>query len=294
MKDVAENPIRQRRGFTLIELLVVIAIIAILAAILLPALAAAKDKAQRVQCCSNVYQLTRGASMYATDYNDYLPPVWLDPTIPQSQRGLHSFNNYEEEHYGRYVYEQNTQRTYGGPDPSPPPFKVRPNIVSPYYQNLGYLYPLGMAGDGTIYYCPAYNAKGGTNSQLSAGFYSPLLTTGSDGNVRSSFCWNPWAAPSDDGHSYRLYQKMSDFKSSHILLNEFLVNNQPTSSSPLDPNTVAHSRSRTLDVAFSDNAVQQIRITPVLWALCWVGAGNNFYASDSKYATFYTTMEMQH
>ncbi len=293
MNAVAGNPVRQGQGFTLIELLVVIAIIAILAAILLPALAAAKDRALRTQCCSNVYQLTRGANMYATDYNDYLPPVWLDPTIPPSQRGLHSFNNYEEEHYGRYVYEQNTQHTYGGPDPTPP-FKVKPNVVSPYYQNLGYLYPLGLAGDGTIFYCPAYNSKGGSNSVLSAGFYSPLLTTGSDGNVRSSFCWNPWAAPGDDGHSYRLYQKTSDFKSSHILLNEFLVNNQPTSSSPLDPATVAHSRSRTLDVAFSDNAVQQIKITPVLWALCWVGAGNNFYASDSKYATFYTTMEMQH
>ncbi len=281
------------RGFTLTELLVVIGIIALLAALRLPALASAKTKSLSMQCISNVRQLTQGGNMYAADFNDYLPPVWLDPTIPPSQRGSHGFNNYEEEHYGRYVYERNTQHTYGGPDPNPP-FKVNSNNVTPYFQNLGYLYPLGLAGDGKIFYCPAYDSKGGSISVLSGGYYSPLLTTGSDGTVRSSYCWNPWAAPAADGHSYRLYQKTSDFKSSHILLNEFLINFQPTSSSPLDPLTVAHDRNRTLTVAFSDNAVQQVKITPILWALCWVGPGNNFYASNPEYAAFYSTVEVQH
>jgi prepilin-type N-terminal cleavage/methylation domain-containing protein len=65
------------KGFTLIELLVVIAIIAILAGILIPALARAKDKAQNTIDLNNVKQILLGVSMYATDNNDAMPyPTW--------------------------------------------------------------------------------------------------------------------------------------------------------------------------------------------------------------------------
>lgn len=65
-----------RRGFTLIELLVVIAIIAILAAILFPVFARAREKARQASCQSNLKQIALAGKMYMSDYDNRVVPMW--------------------------------------------------------------------------------------------------------------------------------------------------------------------------------------------------------------------------
>jgi prepilin-type N-terminal cleavage/methylation domain-containing protein/prepilin-type processing-associated H-X9-DG protein len=148
MNKNSEIRVRQRKGFTLIELLVVIAIIAILAAMLLPALSAAKKKAQAIACMSNYRQLTLAWTMYANDNNDNL--VYNGDRNATGVQTVPSWVYSSQSDYmtwGTQPYNTNTQY-----------------IINPQLSSLGAYVSKSVA----IYHCPADNYL--SAAQRSAGW----------------------------------------------------------------------------------------------------------------------------
>ena len=179
-----------RRGFTLIELLVVIAIIAILAAMLLPALARAKEKALRAQCISNMKQQGVACALYTGDYREMFPSkddVALSYDFWGGKRG-----------------------TYLLGQPSLDGFR----LLDPYIGKLT-VANTNDAGAANVFKCPA--DKGGTGGSWN----TPRLPTCFD-SIGWSYLYNS-SANNNDSVKGLFQKKTSDIRNATrvILANDF-------------------------------------------------------------------------
>ena len=270
LKKESSRPGRNHEGFTLIELLVVIAIIAILAAMLLPALAAAKERAKRTQCTNNHRQLFLASTIYATDNDDWFP-TWGGNTINPRAKNVIDLSNYI-----RYA-------VFGGPvgGGHVAQDEAKVNTQGAQFENLGYLYPAKLVGDGHLFFDPSYPPTSplGADAYASAGSLSYGSVNGT-GSIRTSYTWNPVIDPGKPTGT-RLYQKAANIKTRGVFCMDYF-DAQMTSV-----DYFAHFRSKGWNVCFTDGSVNFGKPSPTVFAQIRLGGGATPAIDITSLTTYY-------